>query len=218
MTPPALVFDLDGTLVDLPVAIDALRGEVESILAAAGLPGPARPILGAIAAAEAAGQGEAAARARRAIDEAERRAASAAQPCAGAAEALRRARAAGAAVGVLTNNGRSCVAAALAAIGVDAATLPVVSRDEVAAPKPDPAGLVALCGRLAPGGGRVAFVGDGPADVGAAAAARPLVPHELVVYAIPGRCAAATLESAGPCVLVGGVGEAVDRALAGAIG
>jgi phosphoglycolate phosphatase-like HAD superfamily hydrolase len=179
----AFVFDLDGTLLDLPVDIDAVRAAAAAPLEARGFAGELRPILATIeeaAAAVARDEGDRRAlvrAARDAIDAGEVDAARRASIRPGAERALRAARAAGFALGILTNNGRPCVAPALgrARLAELVADAPIITRDDVALPKPDPEGLVRMSRLLMPRGGTLVFVGDGLPDIEAGARAREVL-------------------------------------------
>jgi phosphoglycolate phosphatase len=205
----ALVFDMDGTLLWLDVAIEEVRAALFALFAPLGHRGEFRPLLPAI---EAAADAVAAAPAERArwrargrdlVDAAEVAAASRARPRAGAAACVRALAERQFTLGVVTDNGRACAPLALrTALGADAAHLSaVVSRDDVARPKPDPEGLVRAAGALLPAGGALCFVGDTARDVETARQARPL----LQAGAIELRCVA----------LAGGRGRPEELAAAG---
>jgi len=176
----AVLFDLDGTLLDLPVDIEPVRREVERLLAEAGQGGPARPLLDAIdraAAAVARPAGAAAGRelrmrARCLIDIAELVAARSARPRPGAVDALARLAGDGMQLSIVTDNGRACLGPALAAAGLDRAPLgAVVTRDDVERPKPAPDGVVLAARALCPSGGAIWYAGDSPRDIAAGRAA-----------------------------------------------
>jgi phosphoglycolate phosphatase-like HAD superfamily hydrolase len=223
--PTAVLFDLDGTLIELPVDIEPARRAVEELLAEAGQGGPARPILAAIdraSAALAVRSGEAAgrelrARARAILDAAELEAAHRARAKPGAAaavtalvEAGRTCKpgalgppglalgAPGTPLAIVTDNGRACLAPALAAAGLDGFPWHAVTRDDVTRPKPAPDGIAAAARALCPDGGAIWMIGDSPRDVEAArAAATALGPAFRVrVAAAPG--AGEAVRRAGP--------------------
>jgi phosphoglycolate phosphatase-like HAD superfamily hydrolase len=178
----AILFDMDGTLLDLPLDIDRMRREVEEVLRAAGQGGPARPVLAAIERAAAAvsdARGDAAGRALRAealaaIDRAELDAAPRAVARPGARELADDLAALGVPLGVVTDNGRACLPLALAAAGLDHIAWHPVTRDDVARTKPAPDGVVAAARALC-AGGTIWMIGDSPRDVGAARAAAGLL-------------------------------------------
>ncbi|HUH02330.1 MAG TPA: HAD family hydrolase [Kofleriaceae bacterium] len=192
----AFVFDLDGTLLDLPVDIEPVRERAAAPLRARGFTGELRPILATIDRATAELATDEADRraligaARAEIDAAEIDAAHAATARPGAARILAAVRATGAGLGIVTNNGRACIAPALARAGLAEATrgAPIITRDDVAAPKPDPAGLIQMAGLLLPTGGDLVFIGDGESDIRAGAAAQPMLAGvQLLTIAIAGR-------------------------------
>jgi phosphoglycolate phosphatase-like HAD superfamily hydrolase len=186
----AVVFDLDGTLVSLPVDIAAVRQQLSRRFDALGYSGGFSPVLAGID--EAAQRvGETAAErarlrrlAREIIDRAEVLAAASAKVCSGARELVSALHQAGIPLGLVTNNGRACVPACLAALGARGwfADRAIVTRDDAAC-KPSPAGILAAAGALLPGRGRVVFVGDSDADVKAALAAGA-GPFEVVMVRV----------------------------------
>lgn len=215
----AALFDLDGTLVHLPVAIEERRAEVAAIFEARGWRGAMRPILAAIDAAASEVAASLAERAtliteaRSVLDGAEIAAASKAELLPGAAELLTAAVAAGAAVGVVTNNCSDSARRVLARFGLAELVGAVVGRDDVARPKPDPAGLGLALDRLdSPTG--VVWVGDSAGDVEAGLALRSLRPGlELRIVGV-----AASVERADQLVSLGAdvvVGELAEIDLAG---
>ncbi len=175
----AVLFDLDGTLLDLPVDIEPVRREVERLLNEAGHGGPARPLLEAIDRAAARGGAagrELRARARRLIDVAEQVAARSAAARPGAAEVVARLLMAGVRLGIVTDNGRACLGAALTAAGLDGAAFGgAVTRDDVEHPKPAPDGVVLAARTLCPSGGAIWYAGDSPRDVAAGRAAAEML-------------------------------------------
>ena len=207
----AVLFDLDGTLLDLPVAIEPVRVRVGEILAARGWTGPLRPILGAIdrAVAEVARDADDAAalrrQARAVIDAAEVDAAVRATPRPGARQAVERAAAGGHPTGICTSNGRACVAPALAAAGLPVeGWTAIVTRDDVDRAKPDPDGVVRAARALLPEGGALYWVGDSPLDVGAGRAAHGILAGMTlrIVAVTGGRGTEADLRSAGADQLI----------------
>ena len=213
----AVLFDLDGTLLDLPLAIDPVRREIERILAAAGEPGPARPLLVAIeraAAAVASRRGEPAGRDLRAralavLDAAERDAATRATARTGARETAAELAARGIPLAIVTDNGRPCLGPALAAAGLDEIRWHAVTRDDVARTKPAPDGVEAAARALS-SGGAIWMIGDSPRDVGAARAAAALLGDAYQVRTIGvlgGHAAEADPRAAAPDHVVSGPGE-----------
>jgi phosphoglycolate phosphatase-like HAD superfamily hydrolase len=170
-----VVFDLDGTLLDLPVDIEAVRARLAAVFAPRGFALPFRPVLARIDEAATMLARDPAERARLVrlgrslLDGAEHEAARAARPRPGAAALLAGLLARGVPVGIWTDNGRPCVDPALRAAGLTDAPWPadrVCSRDDAPAPKPDPRGLAALVERLVADAG-----GDAGGDAGTDTAA-----------------------------------------------
>ncbi len=213
----AALFDLDGTLLTLDVDIAVVRRELADLFGPRGFIAAFRPILSRIDEAARATAGadvdEATlrARGRGVIDTAEVAAADRAVPRDGAARALAELRAARVPVGLLTDNGRACVRPALVAAGLGATDqfASIVTRDDVGAAKPDPAGVVQSARALLPAGGTLWFVGDSPRDGAAAAAARPLLPDVAVRFAAitGGRGADADLLATDPDAVISSPGE-----------
>lgn len=176
--PAAVLFDLDGTLIDsapdiaaaanrmlaeagaAPLSLAEVKGFigdgvavlVQRIVAARGLPAAAEPAL----------------RARfLALYEAD--AATLTRPWPGVAAALGRIAAAGHPMAVCTNKPERPARAILAALGLDPFFAVVVGGDSLARRKPDPAPLRHAAAAL--GAHSAVLVGDGEADAAAAAAA-----------------------------------------------
>lgn len=163
--PAALLFDLDGTLVDTidlivhcfarllePATgrpwgrdeIVALFGPTEpAILARFGLAGALPDFLACY----------------------ERSHDRLARPFPGVAAALERARRAGLRLAVITNKGRETTAITLRRTGLASCFDAVVTGDDTGRPKPDPAGLLLALERLGVAPGEAVFVGDAPSDV-----------------------------------------------------
>jgi HAD superfamily hydrolase (TIGR01549 family) len=176
-----VIFDLDGTLLRLDVDIEEVRQRLGALFGPHGVTAPFRPILVRIPAAarEAATRGADETAMRRAgfaiLDEWEVRAAESARARPGAAAVLEALAGRGVRLGLVTNNGRACLAPALASAGLRgdlfAAT---VTRDDVPLPKPDPAGIVQVAAAL--GVDDVWYIGDHQIDVDAGRAARARLP------------------------------------------
>jgi phosphoglycolate phosphatase-like HAD superfamily hydrolase len=177
----AVVFDMDGTLLRLQVDIEEVRLRLAALFAPRGVTAPFRPILRRIHEAAAEAGDPALARAGLAIlDEAEARGAARAEAREGAGELIAALRARGVRLGLVTDNGRACVQPALAAAGLPAGAFEAIAtRDDVPAPKPDPAGVVAVARAL---GGAAWYVGDHAKDVQAGRAAAALVPGLRVAF------------------------------------
>jgi HAD superfamily hydrolase (TIGR01549 family) len=188
---PNVLFDMDGTLLRLDVDIEEVRTRLGALFRPHGVTAPFRPILKRIrdAAAEAGARGADRSALERAgfavLDEWEVRAAASARARAGAADVVSALALRGARLGVVTDNGRACVAPALRAAGLDPASFAsIVTRDDVPAPKPDPAGVLRAAAAL---GAPLWYVGDHVKDVEAGrAAARSFEGGALRVAALRG--------------------------------
>lgn len=184
----AALFDLDGTLVDLLVDIEAVRRRAAALFEARGWRGELRPILSAIDEAAAAVEPDPrrratlVAEARGVISAAELEAAAACRPRPGAAAVIEHLAARGAALAVVSNNSHASVERALERLGARQHVAAVVGRDDVERPKPDPAGLLLALERLGDPAAAL-WVGDRPADVEAGrrlAALRPELELEVI--------------------------------------
>jgi phosphoglycolate phosphatase-like HAD superfamily hydrolase len=175
----AVLFDLDGTLVDLHVDIEPVRAALREGFAARGYESEMRPILleiehAAVALASGTERAELIRGARAAIDVAELEAASSARPRPGVVELVDALVAAGVPCGIITDNCRDCVGPALRAAGIELpGATPCVGRDDVRRPKPDPEGMITLAETLLRDGGVLWVVGDSARDMAAAVAAQP---------------------------------------------
>lgn len=221
MIPRAVVFDLDGTLVDLDVDMAAARSRLRALFAPLGFDAPFRPVLAHIeeAAAVAGGGADRAAwraRALAILDDAECAGAPRAVARPGARQVVAELRRRGWPLGIVTDNGRACVGPALAAAGLDAGGFAaVVTRDDVARPKPDPAGVIAAARAVVPAGGVLWYVGDSPRDAAAARRARTELAGVDVRIAgvLGGRGSAAELAAAGADAILDELAQLMERAL-----
>ncbi len=214
----SVAFDLDGTLLDLPVDIESARQEIATMFGELGYYEPMRPILDAInrASASVAKRDEEIypliIRARGILDRAEVAAARDATIRPGAREAIESLRRLGVPLGIVTNNSRACIIPALAALGYTAADFVISTRDEVRRPKPSPDGLIRVASKLATADENMWYIGDSPVDVSAAVAANPQVAPNLRAIAIPGpRSSLQMLRMAGPCTIFESIGDAVKH-------
>lgn len=167
----AVVFDFDGTLALTPLDFAAMRARVVACADRRGLPpAPGRlPILEMIeaTAARAGARGSAFRDEARSVLEADETAAARnAVPVPGAAAALERLRSAGLAIGIITRNCRAAVEPLVRRMAIPCDAL--LTRDDVAAVKPDPVHLRSALRRLGVPASRALVVGDHPFDVRAA--------------------------------------------------
>jgi phosphoglycolate phosphatase-like HAD superfamily hydrolase len=219
----SVAFDLDGTLIDLPVDIESARAEITALFAARGYHEPMRPILEAINRAAASVATSDAdifpliIKARNILDVAEVAAAAHAKPRPGAINAIERLLKLGVKLGLVTNNSRACIAPALAVLGARPQHFAVSTRDDVRRPKPAPDGLIRIAGVLGERGEDMWYIGDSPVDVSAAVAANHQVAPNLRAIAVPGpRSSLQQLRMAGPCVVYDTLDEAIERIIKGA--
>lgn len=216
----AVLFDVDGTLLELDVDIDRVRRDLASMFGHRGYRETFRPVLLRIAQAARQVTGderevrEWIARGYAAIDAAELDAAARARARPGAAAALEAIHGRGFPTGLITDNGRACLGIAFESCGLGALSQfrTVVSRDDVEHAKPDPAGVIAAAAALLPDGGTLWLVGDSPRDVAAGRKARPdLAGIEVRIAAVAGgRGDPAELEAAGADAMVASIDEIVE--------
>lgn len=212
----AVLFDMDGTLLFLPVDIDALRLRLTEFHRRYGLDMTFRPLTddmdraerelrGVLSAAEAKAASQ---WARAQVAQTEVDAAAAARPRQGVLDALTTLRERGAYVGVVSNNTRRGIRAGLQAVGVDPDSLQVVvSREDVDRPKPAPDAVERAVRALVASGwdpksGRLVYVGDAPSDVIAVRALdleriHPRMQAPLVLIVGGGRAGSGTLVGPG---------------------
>jgi len=188
----AVLFDMDGTLLLLPVDIDALRQRLADHHRRYGLEMNFRPLTDDLERAaqklrEMLSPAEARAAARWAkaqVAQAEVDAVEQVEARAGVIEALHTLRERGVWVGVVSNNTRRGIRAALERVGIDPGDLTaLVSREDVDRPKPAPDALdlgvrQLLDGGWQPEGARLIYVGDAPSDL---IAVRAMAPQRLHV-------------------------------------
>jgi len=120
----------------------------------------------------------------------------------GAHDVLARVREAGARTGLVTSKSRPIAERGIRLLGMDDAFDVVVTADDVAAHKPDPAPVLHALGVLGVRPERAAYVGDSPADVSSAKAA-----GVLAVAATWGVATRERLLEAGPDVIVDSLAE-----------
>ncbi len=181
------IFDVDGTLLDLPVEIERARKDIAAMFRIRGFKEPMRPILPQIqraAAAVTTDQEEQTDLIRQAynllddyeVDGAER---ASARPGAGMVDALA---VADHPVALVTDNGRKAVEVALRHAGLPAlaARAVLVTRDDVLRSKPAPDGLLLAISKLRHGECDVVYAGDSPRDMEAAVIAeREISPRRI---------------------------------------
>ncbi len=215
----AVLFDMDGTLLFLPVDIDGVRDRLSEFHRGYGLEMTFRPLTDDLSAAArrleemlSPAEARAAQRwARATVEQAEVDAADRVRPREGCLAAFRVLEERGVRLGVVSNNTRRGIRAALEAVDIDPEGLEaLVSRDDVPSPKPAPEAVELALRTLKaaawdPVGSdehpaRWLMVGDGPSDVMAASSCRPDRVHPRLQR---------------PCIVVVGGGLAGRGTLAG---
>ncbi|WP_276272062.1 HAD family hydrolase [Haloarcula litorea] len=156
MTYDAVVYDLDGTLVRLAVDWDAVARDVAAVLEERGVDPGSRGLWEMLGLSDETGHREAV---EETITRHEREGAERGQALA-LAEGLPH----DVPVGVCSLNAESAVRLALSTHGLDEFVGPVVGRDTVADPKPDPSGLLRAVDELGVSPERTVFVGDSERD------------------------------------------------------
>lgn len=168
-TAEAVVFDFDGTLVELAVDWAAARREMRAVLAqscpglAAGL--GLQAMIDAAVAAGCPGARRLAATVLAAYE-----ATAVARPIVPVLEVFSRLLPV-TGLAVVSNNLHDTVARHLRALGLDTAAFPIVGFDDVGRSKPDPEGLRLVLGRLGVHPKRCVSIGDAASDQAAAQAA-----------------------------------------------
>ncbi len=180
--PAALLADLDGTLVDSPLDLDALKREIGA---------HGTTILEHLAALPAV----AAAHGWEIVHAHEARAAEHAVWAPGAQRLVSRCATLGIPLALVTNNAAAIVRPVLDRLGLACATL--VTRED-APPKPSPDPLLLALDRLAVPAQRAVFLGDAELDVRAGEAAGVFTVHVGPRCAGLCRAHAATLDDAWP--------------------
>jgi len=154
---------MDGALLRLDVDLEEVRLRLRELFAPYGVTQPFRPILRRIReAARAAGDAELERAGREILSTWEVRAAASARAREGAAAVLAALDGRGDRLGLLTDAGRAAVPLALATTGLPPVFDAVVTRDDVAEPKPDAAGLRRAVELLGPG--EVWYIVDHPRE------------------------------------------------------
>ena len=219
-----VLFDMDGTLLFLPVDIEALRQRLTEYHQQYGLEMSFRPLTDDLGRAARklrqllpAAQSRAAILwARAQVSRAEEEAANQATTRDGVLGALRTLVERGVRVGVVSNNTRRGIRAAMREVGVEPDSLDVlVSREDVEQPKPSPDSLELAVRMLLRDGwepaadsSRVVYVGDAPSDLIAARALdtgrlHPRMPALSVLIVGGGRAGSGSLAGPGADWVVG---------------
>jgi phosphoglycolate phosphatase-like HAD superfamily hydrolase len=117
-------------------------------------------------------------------------------------------------IAVVTDNGAACATEALVAVGLVhlAERAVLVTRDHVAQPKPDPAGILSALRQIGTAPSRCLFVGDSPRDMEAARRASRQGGTRVVGVGVAGgprHVCRGDLEAAGADVVVEDPGAAL---------
>lgn len=181
--PVAVAFELDGTLVQLPIDWGAVRRRLGELFSPLGYRGLFEPLLEKIdeATAQVARTPDQRTvlfqRARSIVDEEETRAAQSAKPLGTARTTVQGLNRRGYPLGLVTNGGRASLRHVLAAAGL--ADIPwrvANTRDDVSRGKPDPEGIIGAARALTPHGGILWCVGSSVLDVHASQRANRAMP------------------------------------------
>jgi phosphoglycolate phosphatase len=188
--PRAVVFDLDGTLIDSgpdlarllnKVLIECGRSEIDPIRVQGFIgDGVAKLVERGFAATGDAGSEQCRIATERFLALYEAEPAALTRPYSGVAETLDRLRREGRRLAVCTNKAERVTHAVLKALGIDEYFQAVIGGDTLAARKPDPAPLRAAIERLGLAHAEAVMIGDNEHDAATAEAAA--VPFVLVAY------------------------------------
>jgi phosphoglycolate phosphatase len=168
---PGVIFDMDGALLRVDVDVEEVRQRLAALFAPYGVARPFRPILKTLReAARDARKPELYAEGLAILSDWEVRGAVAARARDGAVEATTALAKSGVPLGLVTDVGRAAVVSALRTAGLDPVRFTaIVTRDDVPAPKPDPAMVRRAADEL--GGTPTWYVVDHQKDIDAGRAA-----------------------------------------------
>jgi phosphoglycolate phosphatase len=180
----AVVFDLDGTLVDSKIDYERMAGMIRVVLSEGGVPeerltdrrkiyqiirGGDR-VLTEMGVEEAKRHGIAA-EMERIMNQVELEGAHLAKPMRNASETLKALRALGLGIGIATRGCREYAVESMRLTGIHGYVDKCLARDDVPYPKPDPRHLIDVVKHLGAGPGEVFYVGDTSTDLETANAA-----------------------------------------------
>jgi phosphoglycolate phosphatase-like HAD superfamily hydrolase len=161
------ILDLDGTVVDLPVDWDALRGELHAELERRGVATRERGVFGILEELQRTGETATFVACSDIVREAEESVAPSGPVNAALLEWLPD----GAPIGILSLNSNRAVHAALRDVDLPGPIVAMVGREDVLAPKPDPSGLLRILEMAGVPAERAVVIGDSPGDLDCAQAA-----------------------------------------------
>ncbi|HKA88168.1 MAG TPA: HAD-IA family hydrolase [Haliangiales bacterium] len=169
--PPGVIFDMDGALLRVQVDVEEVRQRLAALFAPHGVARPFRPILATLrAAARDARRPELEREGLAILADWEVRGSAGARARDGAVDATAALARAGVPLGIVTDVGRAAVVPALRAAGLDPVRFTaIVTRDDVPAPKPDPAMVRRAAEEL--GGTPTWYIVDHQKDIDAGRAA-----------------------------------------------
>ncbi len=180
----AVVFDLDGTLVDSRIDYERMAGMIRAVLAEAGVPedrlSDRRRIYQIIRGGdkvlaemgvEPAERTQIASEMERIMNRVELEGAHLSKPMRNSAETLKALRSRGLAIGVATRGCREYAAESMKLTGIEGFVDNCLARDDVPYPKPDPRHLLDVVRNLGVEPGEVFYVGDTSTDLDTANAA-----------------------------------------------
>lgn len=197
MTIRTVIFDFEGTLVDFQWQLEPAQAELRRAFAAQGLAVEGNYAQMWNAAVDRADSAAAVHALRAALgpvyDRWDADALARWAPRAGAAALLQALAARGVTAAMVSNIGRSALAAALDRCGLGRSLAPVLSRDDVVHMKPHPEGVRAVLAMRGIEPAEALFVGDSLADVAAARAA-----GVRVAIVRGGECAATAFDAMPP--------------------
>ncbi len=181
----AVVFDLDGTLVDSKIDYERMAGMIREVLAEAGVPEERltdrRKIYQIIRGGDKAlaemgvepkKRGHISVEMERIMNLVELDGAHLSKPMRNSAETLKALRDRGLAIGVATRGCREYAAESMRLTRIEAYVDTCLARDDVPHPKPDPRHLLDVIANLGVEPGEVFFVGDTSTDLETANAAK----------------------------------------------
>ncbi len=174
--PKLVIFDLDGTILNLPINYDKVRNELKTVFKSFGIEMEFRPILPSIDTALSTLKndygiqkfGEISTIVYRVMEKYEMEAAKEAKPIAGAEETLNKLKQLGIKMAIFSRNGRSGVVVSLKKTKLEEYFDVIVAREDVGQQKPDAAGIENILKMIDMKSEEAIMVGDHIFDIMAA--------------------------------------------------